>query len=141
MKKKSDSNLKRKYSKENEVTLKEYLDASMELEETQKAAGIVEEEKGLKKFITWIFDKSENRPKHKVKKMLYIVLALLFGWCGVHRFYEKRYKLGVIYCIPVILSIFNKNLFGLIGFPMAMSVIDIMAAIGHYSDSDGCIEI
>lgn len=132
---------KKKYDKNDEVSMKEYLDAQMELEKAQKAAGIVEKEKGLSKFITWIFDKSESRQKHFVKKKIYLLLALFGGWIGAHRFYEKRYILFGIYALPAFLSIFNKDLFTLVGISMAMTVIDMLIAIGKYSDENGEIEI
>ena len=135
------NNMGKKYRKEDEVSMKEYLDAKMELEKAQKEAGIVEEEKGLSRFISWIFEKQSSRKKHTVKKMLYIWMAILGGWCGLHRFYEKRWILGIIYAIPVIASLFNKDLFGLVGLPMAMAVIDILIAVGHYSNESGEIII
>lgn len=131
----------KKYRKEDEVSMKEYLNAKMELEKAQKAAGIEQEEKGLSKFITWIFNKQDSRQKHKIKKMPYIYMALLGGWCGLHRFYEKRWILGIIYALPACLSIINSSLFGFVGLSVAMSVIDVLIAVGHYSDENGEIEI
>lgn len=131
----------KKYRKEDEVSMKEYLDAKMELEKAQKAAGIEEKEKGLSRFISWIFEMQDARQRHSVKKMRYILFALFGGWCGLHRFYEKRWILGVIYALPLLLSAFNRDLFSFVGLSMAMSVIDILIAVGHYSDENGEIVI
>jgi hypothetical protein len=40
----------------------------------------------------------EKPPKSKGKALL---LAVLFGWLGVHRYYEGKYVTGVIYMLTM----------------------------------------
>ena len=126
----------KKDSKDDEVTLKEYLDAHQELEELRAANGIEVEEKGLSKLLTKFFNAKENREKHRVKKTTYILLAIFLGWCGGHRFYEKRWILAAAYAACAIIA-FPK----LVGFPMAMTVIDVLIAIPIEKDEEGYILI
>ena len=127
---------KDKYSKEDEVTLKEYLAAQQELEELQKANGLEKEEKGLSRLLSKFFDSTDSRKKHRVKKKTYIILALLLGWCGGHRFYEQRWILALIYFALAVIM-FPQ----LVGFPLAMTVIDLCIAIPIPKDEEGYMEI
>ncbi len=120
----------KKIDKNDEVSMKEYLDASMELEELQKKNGIHEEEKGLTKLISKFFDAKENRVKHKVKKSVYIWLTVFLGWCGIHRFYAKRNGLGLLYLA-----------LSWTGFPLAMAVIDILEVAPMQKDEEGMVEL
>lgn len=91
------------------------------------------EEKPLKlwqrlgdKYFAW----SENREKHQVNRRTYLWLTALLGWAGVHRFYEKRWGLGLLYLA-----------FCWSGFPIAMAVVDWMIALPMKADEEGYILI
>lgn len=118
----------KKKSREPEVTMKEYLDAKMELEELQKEYGIEVEEKGISKWITRFFDRRENKKKVLVSRKKYLWVMVLLGWCGGHRFMAKQYFLGVFYLALC-----------WTGFPAAMTVIDLLIAIPIPPDENGMI--
>ena len=63
---------KKKKPEKEQVTMKEYLDARMELEQLRKEHGIVEEEKGLSRLITRFFERRENREKVLVNRKKYL---------------------------------------------------------------------
>ncbi len=84
----------------------------------------------LVRFIDKIFELKESRELVRVSRKKYIIISLLLGWCGGHRFYSKRYILGVIYAL----------LFWT-GLPLAMTLIDLMIAIPIPPDEDGFILI
>lgn len=115
-----------------DVSLKEYLAAQQELEELRKANGIVVEEKGISKFLNKFFN--TERPKHRVKKKTYIILGILLGWCGGHRFYEHRWILACIYAALGIIM-FPQ----LAGFPLAMTIIDLLIIIPIEKDEEGYV--
>ena len=120
-------------ARSNEVSMKEYLDAKMELEELRKQYNIPtpETEEGkLSKAITRYFDRKENRVKIKRNRKKYIIFALLLGWCGGHRFYSHQWLLGILYAL----------LFWT-GIPLAMTFIDLMIAIPLPVDEEGMIEV
>lgn len=54
---------------------------------------------------------AEGKHQEPVKKVPYLVLTLLTGWFGGHKFYVKETKKGVLYliffwtCIPFLLSL------------------------------------
>ena len=108
--------------------MKEYLDASMELEKLRKEHGIETEEKGISRLISRFFERRENKKKVLVNRKKYLTVMLLLGWCGGHRFMAKQYVLGVIY-----LLLFWS------GFPLAMTIIDLLIAIPIQPDEDGNI--
>ena len=119
--------------KSNEVSMKEYLDARMELEELRKQYNIEtpEEEEGkISKAITRHFERKENRVKIKRNRKTYILVALLLGWCGGHRFYSHQWLLGVLYAG-----------FFWTGIPLAMTLIDLMIALPLPVDGEGMIEV
>ncbi|AYX89467.1 TM2 domain-containing protein [Staphylococcus cohnii] len=35
----------------------------------------------------------------KVNKVIYVVLAFLLGWCGIHKFYSNQLLQGIIHLI------------------------------------------
>lgn len=116
------------HSKQQEVSMKEFLDASMELEKLRKEQGIEVEEKGISHLITRFFDRREKRKKVLVNRKKYLTVMLLTGWCGGHRFLAKQYVLGVLYL-----------LFFWSGFPLAMTLIDLLAVIPIPPDEEGNI--
>jgi len=118
-------------AKENEVSMKEYLDAKMELEELRKQHNIPtpkEEESKLSRAITNHFEKKENRPKVKCNRKTYLLLAVLLGWCGGHRFYSRQWIWGILYLV-----------FFWTGIPLAMTIIDLLIAIPLPVDEEGFI--
>lgn len=120
-------------ARSNEVSMKEYLDAKMELEELRKQYNIEtpESEEGkISKAITRHFERKENRVKIKRKRKTYLLLALLTGWCGGHRFYAHQWILGILYAC----------LFWT-GIPLAMTLIDLLIAIPLPVDEEGFIEV
>ncbi|MBQ0001328.1 MAG: TM2 domain-containing protein [Clostridiales bacterium] len=123
---------KLKYSKENEVSMKEYLAAKQELEELQKEYGIEPTEPKSRghRFLDWYFDKKENRRKVKVNRKKYLWMTILGGWFGLHRFVAKQYWVGTLYLVLC-----------WSGFPLAMTLIDLLIIIPLPVDEDGNIEV
>ena len=58
----------------------------------------------------------------------YLLLALFTGWMGGHRFYARQWVVAVLY-----LALFWT------GFPLAMTIIDLLAAIPKEADKNGNI--
>ncbi len=67
---------------------------------------------------------------NKVNKTTYILLAIFLGGLGVHQFYSKNTKYGVLYL-----------LFSLTFVPMLLSYYDVFKAVITKSDENGKIEI
>lgn len=110
------------------VSMKEYLDAEMELEKLRKEHGVVVEEKGLSRLISKFFNWREAKEKVSVNRKKYLWVTILLGWCGGHRFMAKQYVLGTIYLL----------LFWT-GFPLAMTMIDLLVIIPIPPDENGNI--
>lgn len=123
---------KLKRDKDNEVSMKEYLAAKQELEQLQKEYGIEPEEKPgrLHRLLDWYFDKKENRRKVKVNRKKYLWMTILGGWFGLHRFAAKQYWIGTAY----LLLCWS-------GFPLAMTLIDLLIIIPLPVDENGDIEV
>lgn len=119
---------KKKIPEKPEVTMREYLDAKMELEKLQKEHGVEVKEKGFSRLLTRFFDKKEGREKVLVNRKKYLWVTVLLGWCGGHRFMAKQYFLGVLYL-----------LFFWSGFPLAMTIIDLLVIIPIPQDENGNI--
>lgn len=101
-----------------------------ELHEVEKSAG-------QEKPLTWwqklgdrYFGWQEHREKHLVNRKKYLILTILLGWAGIHRFYEKRWKMGLVYLVLC-----------WTGFPVAMAVVDFLIALPMKADEDGLILI
>lgn len=62
------------------------------------------------------------------RKKTYLLLLLLTGWFGGHRYYEKRWGLGLLY-----------TAFFWTGIPLAMCIIDAMIVIPMKADCNGRI--
>ena len=99
--------------------------AQAELNELKKEHGLEEEEKGLKKLITKLLDKREERVKVPVNKKTYIMLCLL-GMFGAHRFYAKQYPTAILY-----LLLFWS------GISFSMTIIDWMIVAPMKADENG----
>ena len=112
---------------ENQQLLSDIAMAQAELNELKKEHGIEDEEKGLKKLISKLLNKREERVKVPVKKKTYIRLCLL-GMFGAHRFYAKQYFTAVIY-----LLLFWS------GISFSMTIIDWMIVAPMKADENGDI--
>lgn len=99
--------------------------AQEELNQLRKEYGLEKEEKGLKKLITRYLDKREERKRVPVNKKTYIRLCLL-GLFGAHRFYSKRYGLGVLYLLLC-----------WTGISFSMTIIDWMIVAPMKPDENG----
>ncbi len=119
---------RRRKKEEEDKLIGEIAVAQAELNELRKEYGIEEEEKGVKKFITNFFDRREGREKVLVNKKKYIIMSILLGWMGAHRFYTKQYGLGLLYLLTC-----------WTGFPVSLVVIDVLIAIPIQPDENGNI--
>jgi len=115
---------------EKEVTLEEYYKAVCELEDLEEQYGLKEppKEGKIKKAISDFFDRREEAEKVCVNKKKYVWTALLLGWAGGHRFYQKQYLLGILY-LAVCWS----------GYSVAMSIIDLLIIFPKTPDENGDI--
>lgn len=80
--------------------------------------------------IDYLFALKEKREPIRVKRSTYLLVALLLGWCGGHRYLSKQYGLFIAYLL----------LFWT-GIPVAMTIIDLLIAIPIKQDSDGYIMV
>ena len=108
--------------------MKEYLDLANELEKVKEEYGVVEEPTKLERIVNRIYGIIYAREKRLVNRKKYIWLALLTGWCGGHRFYTHQYKTAVLYLV-----LFWS------GFPIAMTIVDLMIALPMKPDENGMI--
>ena len=109
------------------VAIDEYVALQRELEELQKEQGTYEE-KGIARLISSYFERKDAREKVRIKKKTLILVALLLGWCGVHRFMLRQKWLGLVYlcfCWTV--------------FPVCMTIVDIIEYIPMKPDENGNI--
>ena len=104
--------------------------AEDELHRLKEEAGIQEEQKGLVRLINRYYEWKENRQLHLVNKKIYLLLNIFLGWCGMHRFYEKRWILGLFYLALC-----------WTGLPAMICVTDLFVAIPKKSDENGFIWI
>lgn len=102
--------------------------AQAELNALKEEHGLMEEEKGVKKWITNFFDKQEGREKVLVNKKKYLIATILLGWMGIHRFWAKQYGLGLLYLLTC-----------WTGFPVSLVVIDVLVIIPMQPDENGNI--
>ena len=106
-----------------------FIKAEEELKQLRIEHGIEDpNESKLSKKLTNYFDKRENRELVPVSKKKYIILALLTGWMGGHRFYCKHYKVGLTYLL----------LFWM-GIGLYHSILDLMIVIPMQPDENGKI--
>ncbi len=71
---------------------------------------------------------ARKKEKVRVKKKVYLWLLLLTGWAGGHRYYERRWVVGLLY-----------SALCWTGLPVALCVLDAMAVIPIRADGEGCI--
>jgi TM2 domain-containing membrane protein YozV len=114
--------------KKNDVSFDDYLALQKELDETRKKYGVEVKEGRISRAISHFFDRRESREPSIVVRKKYLLLALFTGWMGGHRFYAKQYPTAILYL-----------LFFWSGFPIAMTLIDLMVAIPKEADAEGKI--
>ena len=101
------SNERREFTQMNEafaekgIDLDEYVALQRELDELEKEQGL-KQEKGLSRLISSYFERKDARDKILVNKKRLLLVALLLGWCGGHRFMLKQKWLGVLFSVLVI---------------------------------------
>lgn len=115
-------------AKKEEVTMEEYLAAKAELDAVREEYGVRPREGRISRAISEFFNKRDVREQQKVNRKKYLLLALFTGWMGGHRFYARQWVVAVLYLV----------LFWT-GFPLAMTIIDLLAAIPREADKDGNI--
>ncbi len=120
--------LKTDKKKDEKVSFDDYLALQKELDETRQKYGVEVKEGKVSRAISNFFDKREARELHSVSRKKYLIIALLTGWMGGHRFYARQYPSAILYLL----------LFWT-GFPFAMTLIDLMIAIPKEPDENGNI--
>ena len=120
--------LKTDKKKDEKVNFDDYLALQKELDETRQKYGVEVKEGKVSRAISNFFDNREARELHSVSRKKYLIIALLTGWMGGHRFYARQYPSAVLYLL----------LFWT-GFPFAMTLIDLMIAIPKEPDENGNI--
>lgn len=128
--KQGSASMKKKNSggTKNEVTMEEYLAAKAELDAVREEYGIRPKEGKISRAISNFFDKRDAKELQTVNRKKYLLLALFTGWMGGHRFYARQWVVAVLY-----LALFWT------GFPLAMTIIDLLAAIPKEADKEGNI--
>lgn len=109
-------------------TIHNIAEADFALRDAMEEAGMEAETYGIWGFFWRLRQRFPKREKQLVKKKKYIWLTVLTGWFGGHRFYTKRYVLGVIY-----LAFFWTMI------PVMMAFIDLMEVIPIHADENGCV--
>lgn len=116
---------------EEEYTILDFARAEDQLAHLREGTGEQDDRKHgpIWHLIDNLMTRQAERVKQPVKKKTYLWLCLL-GPFGAHRFYSKRWVLGVIY----LLTCWS-------GWSTAMTIIDVMIAIPMKADEDGIIYI
>jgi len=72
--------------------------------------------------------------KHK-NWLTTLLLAIFLGWIGIHRFYVRKWKTGLIMILLCWIGIFGR---WAIGISISWAIIDIIRiAIGKFEDGEG----
>lgn len=120
---------KKSKDKKEEIDINEFLAAEQELKELKEEYGIEDEKEGkLSRKISGFFERQAEKEPVAVSKKTYIILAILTGWFGGHRFYCKHYKVGLVYLL----------LFWM-GIGLYHTIIDLMVVIPMQPDENGKI--
>ncbi|MDO4295983.1 MAG: TM2 domain-containing protein [bacterium] len=118
----------RETQEERALKMREFLALENELQKTKEEYGIEDKPTKLQLVVNKVYDIIYAREKRRVVRKKYIWLALLTGWFGGHRFYTHQYKTAVLY-----LLLFWS------GFPIAMTIVDLMIALPMKPDEEGMI--
>ena len=113
-----------------EFTRDDFIKAELALQDAKLEAGIDLEKEKSPGLIGKYHDWKKNRVRHKVNKKKYLLLCLFLGWCGGHRYYEKRYVLAAFY-----------TLFFWSMVPFFLCVTDLLIALPMQADENGDILI
>lgn len=108
--------------------VEEYIALQQELDNLKSRKGEEQSEGRVSRAISGFFDRREAREKRLLNKKKYILLALLTGWMGGHRFYARQWVTAVLYLL----------LFWC-GFPVAMTIVDLLIVIPMQADENGNI--
>lgn len=108
--------------------VEEYIALQQELDDLKSRKGEKQPEGRVSRAISGFFDRREAREKRLLDKKRYILLALLTGWMGGHRFYARQWPTAMLYLL----------LFWC-GFPLAMTIVDLMIVIPMKADESGNI--
>ncbi len=108
--------------------LEEYLALVQELDRLKAERGEARPEGRVSRAISGFFDYRENRRKQLLNKKKYILLAVFTGWMGGHRFYARQWVTAILYL-----------LFFWCGFPLAMTIVDLMIVIPMQPNENGNI--
>jgi TM2 domain-containing membrane protein YozV len=73
---------------------------------------------------------ADNQKKHKVSKVIYVLLAFFLGGFGIHKFYAGHIFLGILYLI-----------FCWTGIPAFVALIEFIIGLCKEADSEGRIEV
>lgn len=104
--------------------------AEDELNHLKEKHGLADKPKWWQRLGDWYFAHKENRQKHLVSRKVYLRLCVLTGVVGGHRFYERRWGLGIAYLLLAITAL-----------PIAFTVVDWMIAVPMKPDENGMIWI
>lgn len=69
-----------------------------------------------------------DKPPVKLYKKKYLLLMLFLGWCGGHRWYQRRFFLASF-----------MTMFCWTGIPLVLCVTDLMEVIPNKADEEGFI--
>ncbi len=101
-----------------------------ELHETRRKYGVSEKEPLWQKLGDRYYAWKDSRTLHLVSRKRYLLLCFFTGWFGGHRFYEKRFILGLFY-LALSWS----------GFPVTLALVDFLIALPMKPDENGYILI
>ncbi len=121
----------KKKPKEQRLTpeeLEEFMALQSELQMLQEERGEARPEGRISRAISNFFDRREAREKRLLSKKKYILLAVFTGWMGGHRFYARQWPTAILYLV----------LFWC-GYPLAMTIVDLMIVIPMEADENGMI--
>ena len=108
--------------------LEEYMALVQELDELKAQRGEAQPEGRVSRAISGFFDRREAREKQVLNKKKYILLAVFTGWMGGHRIDARQWPTAILYLL----------LFWC-GFPLAMTIIDLMIVIPMKANENGNI--
>ena len=108
---------------------KKLMELDYEKQAAEAAAGMEEKTYGvwgpIWRFLRW---KESLKGQHRFKKKTYLWLMLFTGFVGGHRYYQGRWKLGLLY-----------TLFCWTGVPLAICVTDFMEVYPIKADEEGYV--
>lgn len=110
-------------------SVEELMDLDYKAQAASNAAGKEEKTYGVWGPIWRVLRYLDSfKGKHRFKKSVYLWLMLFTGWIGGHRYYQGRWKLGLIYTALC-----------WTGIPLFVCVTDFMEAFPIKADEDGYI--